>query len=139
MIKSRRGQEKPMDKVNLTSMTDVLLTLLILFMVLETAKASLGFNLKLPSVVAVAKPEDPTIVITYSGKRKLFVTTTRHGDVQMQREKLRGYLAKLGKQFAYENVIIRGDSKLKYKEIIGIMDDAKRAGFENISLATRME
>lgn len=138
MIRARKSEDPPMDKVNLTSMTDVLLTLLILFMVLETSKTMFGFNMKLPQVVSVESPEDPTILITYTSKRDLFITTSAKGDVKIQREKLRSYLSKLRKQYKYDMIVIRADKNLKYKEVISIMDDCKRAKFDKISLATEM-
>jgi len=139
MIKVRRSDEKEMTTANLTSMTDVLLTLLIMFMVAETAGISLGFNMKLPRVIAVEKPDDPSILITYTKERNLFITAGKKGnDIKIQRVKLKTYLARLRHKFAYDQVIIKADRNIKYKEVISIMDDAKRAGYQNISLATEI-
>lgn len=127
-----------MTTANLTSMTDVLLTLLVMFMVAETASMTYGFNMKLPSSISIAKPDDPTILITYTADRKLFLTTRDEGDKELQKERLKIELARLKKEKNYDLVIIRADRTVKYKDVIQIMDDAKQAGFENISLATEV-
>ena len=137
MIKATKSEDKEMTTANLTSMTDVLLTLLIMFMVAETAGKLYGFNMKLPQTVAkITKPDAKSLMITYTKKRVLFVTTEKEGDRKLQREKLKSYLAQLAKKYRFESVIIQADTALKYKEIISLMDDAKRAGLKNISLAT---
>lgn len=134
MIKTKKANDL-MTTANLTSMTDVLLTLLIMFMIAETASASFGFNMKLPQVITAKKPDDPTILVTLTQDRKLFVTTSG-GDQELQRERLTPYLARLKSQQNYNQLVIRADRQVKYRDVIAIMDDAKQAGIEDISLAT---
>lgn len=130
-------EDREMTTANLTSMTDVLLTLLIMFMVAETASKIFGFNMKLPQVVQqVSKPDNTALMITYTKKRDLFVTTSKEGDTKLQREKLKAHLAQLKAKYRFDQVIIQADIDLEYKEIISLMDDARRAGLKNISLAT---
>lgn len=130
-------EDREMTTANLTSMTDVLLTLLIMFMITETAGKIFGFNMKLPQVVQqVTKPDSTALMITYTKKRDLFVTTSKEGDTKLQREKLKAHLAQLKAKYRFSQVIIQADVDLEYKEIISLMDDARRAGLTNISLAT---
>ncbi|MCD4783610.1 MAG: biopolymer transporter ExbD [Candidatus Eremiobacteraeota bacterium] len=138
MMKLKKPVEKDMNTLNLTSMTDVLLTLLIMFMVAETAGTTWAFNMNLPKVVSLEKADDPSVLISYTAKRKLWVTTSITGDIQVQRENLKVHLARIKGKYNFEKVIIKADKSIRYKEVIAVMDDAKRAGFDSISLATEI-
>lgn len=138
MIKLKRPKEKDMNTINLTSMTDVLLVLLIMFMVAETAGTTWAFHMNLPRVVSVEKADDPSVLISYTAKRKLWVTTSVTGDTLVQRENLKVHLARIRGKYNFDRVIIKADKSIRYKEVISIMDDAKRAGFDSISLATEI-
>ena len=138
MIKTRKNNDRDMNTINLTSMTDVLLALLIMFMVAETAGTTWAFHMNLPRVVAVEKIDDPSVLISYTAKRKLWVTTSVSGDKQIQRENLKVHLARIRGKYHFEKVIIKADKSIRYKEVISLMDDAKRAGFDSISLATEI-
>jgi biopolymer transport protein ExbD len=137
MLRPPKPDLENMSTINLTSMVDILMVLIIMFLMMETSSGSTwGFNMKLPAVVAVEKPKDPTVLISISAEKKLFVTTSAEGDKQLQRDALKSEIARLRKEYGFKIVVIKADKKLKYTEIITIMDDAKRAGYENISLAT---
>ncbi|MCE1245355.1 MAG: biopolymer transporter ExbD [Firmicutes bacterium] len=137
MLRPPKPDMESISAINLTSLVDILMVLIIMFLMMETSGASnWGFNMKLPTVVAVEKPKDPTVLISMSAEKKLFVTTSAEGDKLLQKDALKAEIARLRKEYGYKIVVIKADKKLKYNDIVGIMDDAKRAGYENISLAT---
>lgn len=142
MIKSRRDDEPDMDQPNLTSMTDILMTLILFFMVLDTAETLYGFNINLPasiSTVEQQKKVDPTIFIDYRGPGNIVVTTAAQGEKAVGEDQLKQYLAILKKQFGYKQVILQASQRVKYKYVILVMDMSRQVGLTDISLTVTEE
>lgn len=130
----KSAHSKGLDSLNLTPLTDVMLTLIILFLVLETHGSVTGFDAGLPSAEPVQSPKDPTVFVYLSSAHNLTVATGDGGRTPVEKDKLKRHLAVLRKQKAYDTLIISADSSLPYEEVVGIMDEAKMAGFKKISL-----
>jgi biopolymer transport protein TolR len=134
-----RATGKNLDSINLTPMTDVMLTLLVLFLVMETAGATMAINMNIPNVKAVETPKDPTLLISVLKDGNVVISTKDQGENRMPREQILGYLGQMRKQRGYEAVIIQANSDVQYREIIEIIDEAKQAGFDKIMLPTEKE
>jgi biopolymer transport protein TolR len=124
------------DTLNLTSLTDILLTLIVFFLVLETYGASGGLEVSLPDRDPVKAPDNPNVMVFLPDSRGVVVTAGDNNGVDMPRESLRKYLAALRVRGAFNTVVISAARDLEYKEIVGVMDEARMAGFEKISLDT---
>lgn len=132
----RRSDKEGISGLNLTSLTDILMTLIIMFIVMETSSEKMGFNMKLPNTVAIQTQDDPSILISLSAKGKLFVTTKKTGDEVVDPVSLKSKLRELRNNYGFDRIVVQADKSVKYMQVISIMDDAKQAGFQSISLAT---
>ncbi|MBA4030359.1 MAG: biopolymer transporter ExbD [Planctomyces sp.] len=119
--------------LNLASMLDIVLLLLMFFMIGTQFKENeREYKIQLP-MVADAK--------ALSGQPdELIVNVSRDGVITLNTDKmtlpeLETALAKAIENFPAQNVMIRGDGAGPYQAVMDVMATAKRAGVRNVSLA----
>ncbi len=134
MIRIRNAKESAiMDSINLTSLTDVLLTLLVLFMVLETYSAG-GFVVQLPGLGLSEPPGDPTVYVKLDSRGGI---TLRPGDGPPEMPGIDSFEARMSalrRQKGFDRVVILADPQLEYRHILPLMDKARGVGFVRILL-----
>ncbi len=117
----------------MTPMIDVVFLLLIFFMVTYTQAEKSAHNVRLPKS-STSKTVDV--------EKILVITLKKNGDIHVGEDKisreriiprLKNYIKSTGKK----RVILRGDEYVPYGKLMKIMDLAKRAGIEIVSLSTR--
>jgi biopolymer transport protein ExbD len=129
-----RSKEEP--EINLTSLIDVVLLLLVFFMVSTSFVREAEINIRLPE--ASAEPVEATdtdvleIEITQSGTyrvngRELIVSDSR---------RLRAGIEQVMGDRRDVSVVVRGDAESSYQAIITAMSVAGELGFTEVSLAT---
>ena len=116
--------------INVTPLVDVCLVLLIIFMVVVPMLAT-GIEVELPET---AKPQQMP-----EGSRQLNVSIKADGSIFVDanwvpRERVAGVLAELHAQGPDENVVIKGDRRLKYREVRAVMQMVNEAGFRGVGL-----
>lgn len=129
-----RSKEEP--EINLTSLIDVVLLLLVFFMVSTSFVREAEINIRLPEAnaepIEVTELESLEIGITQTGN---FLLNGRQLASSDERTLRRGI-----ERIAGENrdmpIVIRGDSQSEYQSIATAMVVAGQLGFESISLAT---
>lgn len=137
MIRTGKTKNKPlMASINLTPLTDVLLTLLVLFLVLESYGGVTAMEIGLPALDKVKTPKNPTISVNADASGKIFISTADTGRMEIPASAYKRRLAIMRKQMGYNAVIIKAHRGLKYHRIVSLMDAARTAGFENVSLDT---
>lgn len=126
-------QDEP--SINLISMLDVLMFLIIFFMVGTQFSASeRQYDVNLPSV------NDATAV---SGQPdEVVVNVQRDGRIIIRTEyvlidELETLLKTARDKFPGQAVIVRGDADVPYRHVMTAMGAARRAGIRNLSLAYR--
>ncbi len=132
MRRQRRSSVEE-DEVNLTPMLDVVFIMLIFFIVTASFVKESGMDVNRPdAATAVVKPRGNILVaITPSGqiwidKRQVDVRSVRANIERLYAENPQGA------------VVIQADSESKNGLLVAVMDAAKLAGVENISIAAEI-
>jgi biopolymer transport protein ExbD len=119
--------------INLTSLIDVVLNLIIFFVLSTTFVNPTGLKVELPrsAVEETVKPGEEVVVVV-----------TRENEIIMDGEAFspEGLLEKLTEIREADpegTIVIQADEKSSHGAVVSVMDAAKRAGFEKLSIATK--
>lgn len=132
--KTGTRQEKLMSEINITPFTDVMLVLLVIFMVTTPLMVTGSFKVRLPkAATAGAEPGKGAVVsVGASGEVSLNGRMIRMEDLA----------AALGDAFdagGDRTVIVRADGSVRHSVIVNVLDTARAAGAERLSIATENE
>jgi biopolymer transport protein TolR len=118
--------------INVTPLVDVVLVLLIIFMVV-TPMLQKGVNVMLPLTSNPDKKPDNEnqLIISVKSDSTIYIDTNwvPKNDFVTQMKEM--YERSPGKE-----IMIKGDSRLRYKDIKKVMDMINEAGYENVGLIT---
>jgi biopolymer transport protein TolR len=126
------GDMEAKGDINVTPLVDVCLVLLIIFMVV-TPMLQKGVDVQLPETPTPTKmPESP---------KQLNVALKQDGKVFVQQnwvpdEQLEGVLREIYTRTPEREVVIKGDRRLKYKDVRKLMQVINEAGFTRVGLIT---
>lgn len=126
-------REEP--EVNLTSLIDVVLLLLIFFMVTTSFVRRTEIRLRLPeaeSAVAVIQEESLDVTITAEGN---YLVNGREV-INRRPDTLRRAIARVAGDDRSRQVVIRADARATHQSVVTAMDVAGRLGFVKINIAT---
>jgi biopolymer transport protein ExbD len=133
--KNRRWSGGQIASVSMISLTDVLLTLLIFFMFIEISQNSGAFMLYGKSGSSAPSDEQSKVVrVNYTENGEIYVVTPSGEKTRVERAKFRYYIKLARERHSPDRLLINAHKSANYKEVISIMDDARSAGYENISL-----
>lgn len=121
--------------INLTSMLDVVMLLIIFFMLsTQFREEEKQYDIQLPSVSdATALSGQPDeIVVNIAASGALTVRTE-----PMSLTDLEAAMRQAREKFPGQGVIIRGDGSGQYQHVMDAMSACRRAGIKNLSLAHR--
>jgi len=131
---SRRQREDP--EVNLTSLIDVVLLLLVFFMVSTSFVKETEISLRLPQAdvqsAPINEPDTLEIVVTQTGG---YLVNGR-ALVNNERGTLRSAIERTIGESRNVPVIIRADALATHQAVVTAMDVAGQLGFVQISIAT---
>jgi biopolymer transport protein ExbD len=122
-----------MPQVNITSLIDVVLLLLIFFMISTTFVTQPGIRVNLPKASSKVKnvsQERNTIIIT--AENKIFINRE-----EVDFGKLRSLLVDLKEGQSGDLIIVKADEAVAHGIVVQVMDIAKTAGFSRIAIATK--
>lgn len=128
----KNNKKREAVSVNLTSLIDVVLLLLIFFMISTTFILTPGLKVDLPESTVEEVPqekEDIIVFVTKDNKIKL-------GEEFYTYDTLYEELLKQKKDKPEANLIIQADEKASHGTVVEVMDNAKRTGFSRLSIAT---
>jgi biopolymer transport protein ExbD len=131
MKKCSKSVHTSLNELNITPLLDLAFVLLVIFIITTTPIVN-DLDLKLPSASQVAK--DPP-------RKANYVTVDDAGLIhlnkkQMGIEDLLQELIQLRTVDEDLSVIVRGDSKTKYRHIVAVMDALQQAQVLKVDLAT---
>ena len=132
----RETREDP--EINLISMIDVLLVLLIFFMISTTFEQDAHIRVRLPQASDVPLPgaTHPRVVITITANGSYLVDGVRLAD--SDRATLSAALARAAGA-ARGPLTIRADGRTTHQSVVTAMDVAGRLGFAQLDIATTHE
>ncbi|MBB6306559.1 protein TolR [Xanthobacter tagetidis] len=135
--RSRRRGRPVMAEINVTPMVDVMLVLLIIFMV-AAPMLTVGVPIDLPQTQATAVNQDnkEPITLSVNDKGQIFI-----GDSEIKREELVPKLQAItqARGGMDERIFVRGDKKVDYGTVMGVMGRLSAAGFKRVALVTEVE
>jgi biopolymer transport protein ExbD len=127
----------PLDEpsINLTSMLDVVMLLIIFFMLAtQFREEERQYDVKLPTVAdataLTGQPDEIVVNVDADG-----TITVRQEPVDLT--DLEAIMRLAHDKFAGQGVIIRGDGSGRYQNVMDVMAACRRAGIKNVSLAHR--
>jgi biopolymer transport protein ExbD len=129
-----RSKEEP--EVNLTSLIDVVLLLLVFFMVSTSFVKETEIHLRLPEAKADAPTASADDVLEITVTETGAYLVNGHPLVNNERRTLRAAVEKLIGERRDMPVFIRADALTTHQAVVTAMDVAGQLGFVNINIAT---
>ncbi len=128
--KKIRGDE-PVN-VNLISLIDVVLLLLIFFMISSTFVVKPGLKVDLPEASVEEVPQEKGDIVVFVTKdNKVKIDDEFYSSAELYEK-----LSALKKEKPEAKLIIQADEEANHGTVVDIMDNAKRTGFTRLSIAT---
>jgi len=127
-------RRRPMSEINVTPFVDVMLVLLIVFMV-TAPLLTVGIPVELPETKASDALSDD--------QAPLVVTVQEDGSVSLQKnimdaDTLIARLQAIVDENPSVELYVRGDRRVPYGTVIGVMDMIKSAGMSRVKLVTKL-
>ena len=128
----RKNRKRLMSEINVVPYIDVMLVLLVIFMITAPLLTQ-GVKVELPQ--ASAKPVDTqdreTLVVTVDREGRYFLDDRRIGS-----EELRRKVAGILRVRPQTPVVVRGDRRVAYEQVIKAMTLLQDAGASSVGLIT---
>lgn len=130
MPRPLRREHDLLSDINVTSLVDVTIVLLIMFMIIAPISQG-GIEVRVPQTESAPLPSSEAILISVDAEGRVYVDRTEVradaiGDVLRQVRQSRG-LAR---------VYLRADAANSYGKVMEVMGSLREAGFENVGLVT---
>ena len=131
----RSFRPKIVAEINIAPLTDVALTLLVIFMITTPLILQSSIKINLPEA-ASGKPFTNTrqINIIISNDNSVYIDNKL-----VTRKELRAYVRKKHSDNPNTEVIIFSDKMVKFKNIVSILDDLNEIGIKNLNIAAKVE
>ena len=130
---AEESSEGIMAEINITPLTDIFLVLLIIFMITTSAMVESAAKVNLPKASQTVQ-EARGLTVSITADNKIFVN-----QMQVDRSQLEPTLRDLLADDVKKLVILQGDQSVMLGEAVHVMDLAKRAGAQAISIAAQKE
>jgi len=129
-VGNKRGG--PMADINVTPLVDVVLVLLIIFMVV-TPMLSSGVDVQLPEAKTATETQDvgQHMVVSIREDEAIFVDTTRSSKDTLIDDLNRGW-----QEDPARSLLIKGDKKLRWRQVHDVMELIREGGMTTMLLAT---
>jgi len=119
--------------INVTSLVDVMMVLLIIFMISAPFMRA-GVKVDLPKAGARQSQPQRAVIIAIDRSNQLFVNQEK-----VTMKNLAARVKQLHNSSPNLPVLLEGDAAVAYGQVIKIMDAVRRAGIENVGLVLEQE
>lgn len=136
---NRRTRRKPMAEINVVPYIDVMLVLLVIFMI-TAPMLTQGVDVELPSANAspIEDPQSEVLVASINEKGEYFIDFGGEQE-SLPLADLQDKVRKVIAQNPSLPVLVRGDRRIAYGDVIGLMVALQAAGVPNVGLVTEPE
>jgi biopolymer transport protein ExbD len=128
----RNRNKNSFAQINITNLVDIALTLVIILLMIAPMIEQ-GIEVKLPKSSPYEMQIEKSIIITVAPENQYFI-----GGKKMSLEDIYNFLKEKSQEKDI-SVVIKGDEKVHYENIIKILDIAKKCKIDMIGLATQAE
>ena len=133
MKKCSQAAHHTLSELNITPLLDLGFVLLVIF-IITTIPPVKDMDLKLPT--AAKHQKDPP-------RKAFYISVQANGNLSLNQESLKiddllGRLISLRTDDPDLNVIVRGDSKTRYKQVRAVLDICQQANLAKVDLATEI-
>ena len=132
-MRRRRSKIQEEEEVNLTPMLDVVFILLIFFIVTASFVKESGMDINRPDAAMAVRKERGNILVAITPSGQIWIDR-RQVDVRA----VRANIERLHAENPLGAVVIQADRESKNGLLVEVMDAAKLAGVENISIAAEI-
>jgi biopolymer transport protein ExbD len=126
-------KKKLISEINVTSLVDVSITLLIIF-ILSAPLLKAGIDVSLPRTRAAKFVEKEGLTVTINKKKEIFIEKTKVTKKSFDKE-FKRILNSKSPKMVYLNV----DKRVNYGFVIEILGKIKLAGVKNVGLTTELK
>jgi biopolymer transport protein TolR len=135
-----RRRRRLMGEINVVPYIDVMLVLLIIFMITAPLLAE-GIKVQLPKAGARAIPPEmmkdaKPIILSIDEKGQLFLNYHKPADEPLSAESVETQAAAVLRRAPETVVLVRGDYRVAYGEVVGAMTILQRAGADKVGFVT---
>ena len=133
-MRRSRSKKRDEDEVNLTPMLDVVFILLIFFIVTASFVKESGIDVNRPDAATAVRKERGNILVAITPTGQIWIDRR-----QVDLRAVRANIERLHAENPQGAVVIQADRESKSGLMVEVMDAAKLAGVENISIAAEVE
>lgn len=116
--------------INVTSLVDVTIVLLIMFMIIAPISQG-GIEVRVPQTESAALPSSEAILISVDAEGRVFIDRT-----EVRPDALGDVLEQVRQSRGLARVYLRADEANTYGRVMEVMGQLQLAGFENVGLVT---
>lgn len=127
----RQGMEETSSEINISPLIDVVFLLLIFFIVTTVFVEETGINVSKPRAASAEDLEKQAILLAVTAEGNVW-----QGGREIGLDGIRAVVATLLEEMPETPVIIRADEATPTARTVAVIDAAKMAGAETVSLAT---
>jgi biopolymer transport protein TolR len=128
----RRSKYSSISDINVTSLVDVTMVLLIIFM-LTAPFIQAGIKVKLPKAKSTVIKETEAVVISVDKEGKIFINNEA-----VEEARLADALMTL-KVAGEERVFVRADKDVPYGAVMNVIGEVKSVGINDVGMITEMK
>ncbi len=130
----RRGRDElEKSEVNLTPMLDVVFIMLIFFIVTASFVKEAGIDVTRPSAATAERKERGNIMIAITENDQIWIDRR-----QVDQRALRANIERLHAENPQGSVVIQADKNSKNGLLVQVMDAARLAGIDEVSIAAEV-
>jgi biopolymer transport protein TolR len=117
--------------INITTLVDVVLVLLVIFMITEPVLQS-GIEVNVPKTRTVKQITEQRMVVTIDRDDNIFLN-----DQPVNIHELGAKLLQPGVDPAHQSIYLRADERVSFGNFASVMDAVKQSGITNVSIVTQ--
>ena len=130
MARPLHRQHQLMAEINVTSLVDVSIMLLIMFMIIAPMSQG-GIEVRVPQTESAPLPSSEAIVVSMDDDGRVFIDET-----EIRAEAVGEVLVQIRESRGIGRVYVRADEANSYGRVMLLMGQLSAAGFENVGLIT---